>query len=63
MIRLSLDFSRSPPKTTSMPLLERARISDSDRPKCLATSLYSFDNGDPKTPTSSVYSKENQRDS
>lgn len=52
---LSLCFSSGPPKMTSMPLLARARIWASDSPKCSATSLYSFDSGLPKTPTSSVY--------
>lgn len=52
---LSLCFSSSPPNMTSMPFLASARIWGSDRPKCSATSLYSFDSGLPKTPTSSVY--------
>lgn len=52
---LSLCFSSGPAKMTSMPFLARARIWGSDRPKCSATSLYSFDSGLPKTPTSSVY--------
>lgn len=61
IISLSLSFSSGPPKMTSMPFLARARISGSDRPKCSATSLYSFDSGLPKTPTSSVYNIPCQR--
>lgn len=55
MIALSLCFSSAPPKMTSMPFLANVRISGSDRPKCSATSLYSFDSGLPNTPTSSVW--------
>lgn len=57
MICLSLRFSSSPPNITSILRPVSVRISVSDRPKCLATRRYSFDNGLPNTPTSSVCPK------
>lgn len=53
-ISLSLLFSSSPPKITSIPFLTKAHTSDRLSLKCWITSEYSLERGLPNTPTSSV---------